>query len=81
MIAQVPELWDGGYWYVVMLIYDDETGLILPNVPPGTVWAQWYNDGTKCVLKTPNQIVVPDIGISPSDIIQISRKPRARFGG
>lgn len=80
MIAQVPELWDGGYWYVAPLTTDPETGSLVPDVPQGTAWAQWYKDGQKCVIKTTSQVVLPDIGIAPSDLIQIPRKPRARFG-
>jgi hypothetical protein len=79
MIAQVPELWDGGYWYVVAVVTDPETESLVPDVPAGTAWAQWYNDGTRSVIKTPAQIVVPYMGVAPSDLIQIPRKPRARF--
>ena len=79
MIAQVPELWDGGWWYAVPSVPDPEEGGQTPGEIPGVGWCAWYND-THAAMRCPEPVLLPDYGVSPSEIVDMS-KPYGRVGG
>jgi len=62
VIAQVPELADGGYWYVVASVPDPLEGGHTPgDIPPN--WTAWYGnvDGVDCaVVRMPAPVTIPE---------------------
>lgn len=44
-LQSVPEIADGGYWYVVEAVPDPEQGGQTPGVVPGKGWCAWYANG------------------------------------
>ena len=86
MIAQVPELADGGFWYVVPVVPDPELGGRTPGEIPGLGWCAWYGtvegEGYAAV-RLPELVNVPqavDIPVS-TVITSAAHKPRGRIGG
>ena len=76
MIAQVPELWDGGYFYVLPEIVEDESR------SPGDVGrfaGARYQDGY-VVFRTIDQIIIPEQPVTTAEIADPS-KPWGRLGG
>ena len=75
MIAQVAELHDGGYWYVVpSVVVDDGTGPVtVPHGVDGSM-AAWYSGGDAVVRAIAPQVVA-EHGST------ITSKPYARIGG
>lgn len=80
MITQVPELADGGFWYVVPIINDPELGSV-PDLPAGTPWAQWRNDGVRAVVRTPHRVDVQEQFETVEAALAHHKKPYARAGG
>jgi len=85
VIAQVPELADGGYWYVVASVPDPLEGGQTPgDIPPG--WCAWYGnvDGVDCaVVRMPQQAVIPEgPDVAVSDVLTgWPGKPYGRIEG
>lgn len=79
--AQVPEYADGGYWYVVPVVSEPGTGSSVPDLPSGTPYAQWMNDGNKCVVRLLSPIAGLAVIVPPAELLPIPRKPRARIEG
>lgn len=79
MIPQVPEIYDGGYWYVVNMVQDAELGGMKPDLPDGLAFAAWFSDGARCVVKLLNPVAVQDLGVHVSSLVAYPRKPIARF--
>jgi hypothetical protein len=65
-----PELYDGGYWYVVPVL-DDEDGL-RPDID-AEGWCAWYVDGV-AIVRTPDPVAASSHG----DAVV---KPYGRIGG
>ena len=83
MIAQVPELADGGYWYVVESV-TDEHGRGPGDLPSG--WCAWYKTigGVDCVaVRMPEPAVLPEGPDVPAAQIvdAYGGKPFGRVGG
>lgn len=75
MIRGVPELYDGGYWYVVPLIGsgagDDP---IRPDIPGGA-WCAWFSIGDAvATVRTPAPVEAGSLGLA-------AVKPHGRIGG
>jgi len=80
-----PEVFDGGYWYVVPTVTDPETGGQTPGDIPGAGWCAWYTGGT-AVLRCPESIEGIDRATATSVKMafsseNISHKPFGRVGG
>lgn len=78
LIFEVPELWDGGYWYAVPVVPDPDEGpdsRTPGDIPSG--WCAWYHDTEpRCIVRTPEPVVIP--GATP--LVDIA-KGRGRIGG
>lgn len=83
--ASVPELADGGYWYVVDAVPDPEQGGQTPGNIPGDGWCAWYYNGMAAV-RCPEAVV----GLVTADLATVntilvgagySAKPFGRVGG
>lgn len=82
---QVPEMADGGYWYVREAVpeADDAPGWNYGDIPVGA--AAWYADinGVRyCAIRT----VEPITDMPTADAVTVAEivgaeKPRARIGG
>lgn len=86
MIRPVPELADGGYWYVVPVVPDPVEGGKTPGEIPGVGWCAWYgvvNGESVCAVRLPSRVDVPTaIDAHPSEVISgWQHKPYARVGG
>lgn len=85
MIAQVPELADGGYWYVVEAVLDPGEGGRTPgDIPSG--WCAWYREIEEmdCVaVRMPEPAVIPEgPGVSVAQIVgEYGGKPFGRVRG
>lgn len=70
-LEQPPLLHDGGYWYVVPVVFDAEDGYA-PDIEVSD-WCAWYAaDYSSCVIRTP----LPIAGlktIAPSSDIPMLR--------
>lgn len=91
MITQAPELWDGGWWYVVEAIPTEDGEGIGTGV--GVPHAAFYGavaGVTYAVVRTAEDFVATDVGVDVSEVITaaqiegslpIPSKPFARHGG
>ena len=78
--ASVPEIADGGCWYVVEVVPDSEQGGKTPGDIPGAGWCAWYS-GNLVAVRTPEVVSgVPTVDAKVSDVIS-GVKPRGRIGG
>ena len=62
LISEVPELWDGGYWYELPVVPDPNEGpdSRTPGDIPGPGWCAWYHDTEpRCIVRTPEPMVIP----------------------
>lgn len=83
--VQPPELADGGYWYVLEAIAEneDEPGWNFGKVPVGaSAWYAEIGGIMYCVIRTKN----PVAGVDTTGAVSISQvlggaKPYARIGG
>ena len=74
----VPELADGGYWYVVPVVPDPEIGGRTPGEIPGAGWCAWYHPTEpRCIVRTPELMTIPQAIPLSADIA----KARGRIGG
>ena len=62
MIAQVPELYDGGYWYAVRA-HDGK-----PEIDFDGWFAEYSAHRDYAVVRLLHMVALPDIGVSVSDI-------------
>lgn len=74
MIAQVPELFDGGYWYKVPVVDREDQGRH-PDLPPGTDWCGWYEEDA-ALVRVVDPLVLPDNATQTN-----LTRPYARIGG
>jgi hypothetical protein len=77
MIAQVPELWDGGFWYIVpsKISEEGENG-IEPDIS-GTGYIGWIHNEMFLVRVVSARIV----NSLPTSEFLFERKPYGRLGG
>lgn len=80
MINQVPELYDGGWWYVAATLPNDpgiDNGL-RPDLPAMSMTARYFEDGgeTYALVRMIEPANVPDAGLTAP-----VAKSRARIGG
>lgn len=73
MITQVPELYDGGYWYRVPAVQDEDSG-IRPLIEDAEGWCAWEYSSSMLV-RVVTLLVVDDHQDIPIP------KPYARIGG
>ena len=80
-----PEVFDGGYWYVVPSVPDPVLGGKTPGNIPGVGWCAWYADGL-AVVRCPH--VVDGVSTADSETVDAvllaasaERKPFGRIGG
>ena len=73
MILQCPELYDGGYWYVVNE-YTDESVRSAPDIDFNASWTASKDESTYYV-RCLEPVDVEDLGAS------VSEKHRGRVGG
>ena len=84
MIAQVPELADGGFWYVLPTVEGDD-GVTRP-AGVGSDWCAWdygIEASGHTVVRTAEVVTAASDGtptLSPKDVFQ-GRRPVARIGG
>lgn len=79
-LETVPELADGGYWYLVQSVPDPELGGQTPGNIPGIGWCAWYSGGLVAV-RTPEPVSgVVTVEGSVADVIA-GAKPYGRIGG
>ena len=81
MQSAIPELADGGYWYMVATRIDPETLALEPDVPYGTPYAAWSSVDGFAIIRVLSPLVLPPVPLLVADFIDIPRKPRARLGG
>jgi len=81
MQSAIPELADGGYWYVVATGIDEETGAAVPLLPVRTAYAAWSAAPGFFIVRLLAPVVLPPTPYLVSDFIDLPRKPRARLGG
>lgn len=74
--ATPPELYDGGYWYVVDVVPDPELGGQTPGVVPGVGWCASYLSGGKVLVRVPDAVALPSAGSAAG-----VDKFRGRIGG
>ncbi len=84
-LEPVPELADGGYWYVVDAIPDPELGGQTPGDTPGVGWCAWYANG-QAVIRCPN--IITGLPSDPTGRVNeilsaagYADKPYGRVGG
>lgn len=79
-LAGVPEIADGGYWYVVEAVFDPDKGGYTPGDIPGKGWCAWYS-GTTVSIRTPEPVT--NIKTLSQDASQLfgDAKPYGRVGG
>jgi len=83
--AAVPELADGGYWYVSEAVTDPHMGGITAGVGFPS-WCAWYAeiDGAMyCAVRTPVAMTGanPTNDTTVAEIIGSGQKPFGRIGG
>lgn len=89
MIPQVPELADGGYWYVAdsVAVTDDTPGYVPPgSAGPGRTVTYAEIGGTVyCVIRSPDPLLgVPGTDIDSNAVLDAAgfdAKPYGRIGG
>lgn len=84
-LETVPELADGGYWYVVEAVPDPDMGGSTPGVVPGIGWCAWYA-GSQVVIRTPEPVtgLVAVDGVTAVEVLTAAGytgKPYGRIGG
>ena len=78
--ASIPELADGGCWYVVEVVPDPVEAGFTPGYIPGNGWCAWYS-GNLVAVRTPEAVSgVPTVDAKVSEVIS-GVKPRGRIGG
>ena len=80
-----PEVFDGGYWYVVPSVPDPVLGGLTPGDIPGVGWCAWYSDGM-VVIRTPEAMDgFAESGTDEVNAVLLSAgadyKPYGRIGG
>lgn len=84
VIAQTPELADGGYWYVVPSVPDpDEGGRTPGDIPSG--WCAWYGTvggADYAAVRSPDPALIPQAVNTPVGVVLASEsgKPFGRVG-
>lgn len=83
-LETVPELADGGYWYVVEAVPDPDIGGQTPGNIPGKGWCAWYADGL-VAIRCPEPVAgVNTASAAVADVLAAagcSERPRWRVGG
>ena len=84
MIVPVPELFDGGYWYVLPVVYEEEEGNIVRTAGNlGTGWCAWYgelNEEEYVLVRTIKPVPIQSsLNIKPENIFNFINKPFARL--
>lgn len=86
--SQVPEMADGGYWYVVPVMVDPIDGGKSPGDITGTGWCAWYGTvgGQDLVaIRTPEPVSGLDtVDVPVADVLAAAnylQKPYGRIGG
>lgn len=75
-LEQPPLLHDGGYWYVVPVVYDELEGYA-PAIDI-TNWCAWYSDDmTQAVVRSP----IPVAGLKTVKAVSDIPMLRGRIGG
>jgi len=80
-----PEVFDGGYWYVVPSVTDPVTGATTPGKISGYGWCAWF-DGDFAVVRCPAAVEGIVIAFNKSvdsalSIAGLSGKPYGRIRG
>jgi hypothetical protein len=79
-LSTPPELADGGYWYLLAVVYNAETSTYSPGDIPGVGWCAWYL-GDKVVIRAPQAIDgLNTLQGKVSDVLDLV-KPHGRVGG
>jgi len=94
--AQVPEFFDGGYWYVVGVTTDARGNRIPAEAPASGRWCATYgtvNGNARCLLRSVDLwSTAPVRPATPDEVLQaaqtdgfhpsdLHQKPEMRFGG
>jgi len=85
--AQVPEIGDGGYWYVATAIpADDSPGWTFDQIPKGCAWYAEIGGTQMVAVRSPDAVAtLPQASlVTVSEILAqdgYSAKPFGRVGG
>jgi hypothetical protein len=71
-----PQIFDGGYWYVVPVVISEDGGLTA-STSQGAGWCAWYGSETalvRCPVIAPGRV-------APANDVVLAEKPYGRVGG